>query len=107
MADGVTPEVLTPPRRRGAELLRAAEQPASELAVLSTFNLDLVAPFLAEALDRHAVGARLWLAGFGQLAAEIANPGSELYARAPSDILLVPAPEDLLAPMYTGDGAAD
>ena len=72
--------------------------------MLSTFNLDLLPPFLAEALDRYGVGARPWLAGFGQLAAEIANPGSELYARAPGDVLLVPAPEDLLAPLYTGNG---
>jgi hypothetical protein len=103
----VCPEELSARRRRGAELLRAAEPPAGELAVLSTFNLDLLPPFLAEALDRHGVGARPWLAGFGQLAAEIANPGSELYARAPGDVLLVPAPEDLLAPLYTGDGGAD
>lgn len=105
--DAVSPEELSARRRRGAELLRAAEPPAGELAVLSTFNLDLLPPFLAEALERHRVGARLWLAGFGQLAAEIANPGSELYARAPGDVLLVPAPEDLLAPLYRGDGGAD
>ena len=105
--DALGPEELSARRRRGAELLRAAEPPAGELAVLSTFNLDLLPPFLAEALDRHGVGARLWLAGFGQLAAEIANPGSELYARAPGDVLLVPAPEDLLAPLYAGNGAAD
>jgi FkbH-like protein len=100
----VSLEELSARRRRGAELLRVDEPPAGELAVLSTFNLDLLPPFLAEALDRHGVGAGLWLAGFGQLAAEIANPGSELYARAPGDVLLVPAPEDLLAPLYTGDG---
>ena len=73
--DAVSPEELSARRRsRGAELLRAAELPTGELVVLSTFNLDLLPPFLAEALDRHGVGARLWLAGFGQLAAEIANP---------------------------------
>jgi FkbH-like protein len=105
--DALSPEELSARRRRGAELLRAAEPPTRELAVLSTFNLDLLPPFLAEALDRHGVSARLWLAGFGQLAAEIANPGSELYIRAPDDVLLVPAPEDLLAPLYTSDGAAD
>jgi FkbH-like protein len=101
------PDELSARRRRGGDLLRAAEPPAGELAVLSTFNLDLLPPFLAEALDRHGVGTRLWLAGFGQLAAEIAHPGSELYARAPGDVLLVPAPEDLLAPLYAGDDGAD
>jgi FkbH-like protein len=105
--EALGPEELSARRRRGTELLRAAEPLASELAVLSTFNLDLLPPFLAEALDRHEVGARLWLGGFGQLAAEIANPSSELYARAPTDVLLVPAPEDLLAPLYTGDDGAD
>jgi FkbH-like protein len=105
--DALRPEELSARRRRGAELLRAAAPPASELAVLSTFNLDLLPPFLAEALDRHGVAARPWLAGFGQLAAEIANPRSELYARAPGDVLLVPAPEDLLAPLYAGAGSAD
>jgi FkbH-like protein len=106
-SDAPGSEELSVRRRRGAELLRVAEPPTGELAVLSTFNLDLLPPFLAEALDRHGVGTRLWLAGFGQLAAEIANPGSELYARSPSDVLLVPAPEDLLAPLYAGDGDAD
>jgi FkbH-like protein len=101
------PDELSARRRRGADLLRTAEPAAGELAVLSTFNLDLLPPFLAEALDRYGVGARLWLAGFGQLAAEIANPASELYARAPGDVLLVPAPEDLLAPLYAGDDGAD
>src|SRR5919108_18925 len=105
--DTLAPDDLSARRRRGAELLRAAELPAGELAVLSTFNLDLLPPFLAEALNRHGVGARLWLAGFGQLAAEIANPGSELYARVPDEVLLVPAPEDLLAPLYAGDRVAD
>jgi FkbH-like protein len=98
---------LSARRRRGAELLRAEQQPAGELAVLSTFNLDLLPPFLADALDRYGVGARLWLAGFGQLAPEILNPGSELYARAPGDVMLVPAPEDLLAPLYAGAGDVD
>jgi FkbH-like protein len=101
------PDELSARRRRGADLLRTAKPAAGELAVLSTFNLDLLPPFLAEALDRYGVGARLWLAGFGQLAAEIANPASELYARAPRDVLLVPAPEDLLAPLYAGDDGAD
>jgi FkbH-like protein len=105
-AHAVGPEELSARRRRGAELLRA-EPPAGELAVLATFNLDLLPPFLAEALDRHGVGARLWLAGFGQLAAEIANPGSELYTRAPGDVLLVPAPEDLLAPLYIAGAGVD
>jgi FkbH-like protein len=105
--DALGPDELSTRRRRGAELLRAAEPPAGELAALSTFNLDLLPPFLAEALDRYGVGRRPWLAGFGQLAAEIANPRSELYARAPGDVLLVPAPEDLLAPLYAGDGGTD
>ena len=93
---------LSARRRRGAELLRSSDQPDAELAVLSTFNLDLLPPFLAEALDRHGVARRLWLAGFDQLAPQIANPASELYARAPGDVLLAPAPEDLLAPLYDG-----
>src|SRR5262249_44784232 len=64
------------------------------LAVLSTFNLDLLAPVLAEALDRHGVAAPLWSAGFGQLAREIADPGAELYAQAPTGVLLGPAFQD-------------
>ena len=99
------PAELSARRRRGGELLRSADPPAGDLAVLSTFNLDLLPPFLAEALDRHGVARRLWLAGFDQLAPAIANPASELYARAPGDVLLVPAPEDLLAPLYDGTGA--
>jgi FkbH-like protein len=105
--DALRPEELSARRRRGADLLRAPDPSAGQLAVLSTFNLDLLPPFLAEALDRHGVSTPLWLAGFGQLAAEVANPGSELYTRAPGDVLLAPAPEDLLAPLYSGDGTVD
>lgn len=102
------PAVLSARRGRGAQLLRAGAPPDSpEFAVLSTFNLDLLPPFLAEALDRHGVSAGIWLAGFGQLAQEVANPDSELYTRAPSDILLVPAPEDLLAGLYAPEPVSE
>jgi FkbH-like protein len=82
-------------RRRGTALLGAPPD-RPPLAVLSTFNLDLLPPVLAEALDRHGVGAPLWLAGFGQLAREIADPASALYVHASGAFLLVPAFEDLV-----------
>ncbi len=81
-------------RRRGRALLREPPD-GPPLAILSTFNLDLLPPVLAEALDRHGVPAPLWLAGFGQLAREIADPSAELYSRAPAGVVLVPAFEDL------------
>lgn len=106
MPDLPAPETLADRRRRGTALLREPA-PGGELTVLSTFNLDLFAPYLAEALDRHGVAASIHTAGFGLLAQQVADPGSELYARAPRDVLLVPAAEDLLAPLYEPGGAVD
>ena len=107
MPEPLAPTELAARRRRGTELVRSGEQPDAEVAVLSTFNLDLLTAFLAEALDRHALPARVRMAGFGQLAAQIADPGSELYGGAPRDVVLVPAPEDVLGPLFAGEPHPD
>jgi len=107
------PELPTAPellerRRRGAALVRDDDGSAgARVAVLSTYNLDLLPPFLAEALDRHAVPALARLTGFGQLARLVADPASELYEAEPQTVLLAPAVEDLLLPLYEQGAGVD
>lgn len=106
MPELVARDELLRRRSRGATLIK---QPAERggMAVLSTFNLDLLPPFAAESLERHGVPATLRFAGFGQLAREVADPGSELYTQEPEAVLLVPTPEDLLEPLFTGGVGPD
>jgi FkbH-like protein len=79
--------------------------PELAVFVLGTFNLDLLPPFLVEALERVGLFPRVTLGPFGQLTQEIANPESALYRASPAAVLLVPAAEDLLEAFYAG--AAD
>jgi len=90
-------------RARGLSLQREGnpgELPESRWTILASFNADLLAPFLCEALERAGVYARITLGPFGQLPEQILNPASELYASRPDSVLLVPAAEDLLAPLF-------
>ena len=94
-------------KRRERGLAAAAgdnETGLPELAVyvLGTFNLDLLPPFLVEALRRVGLFPRVTLGPFGQLAQEIANPESGLYGASPAAVLLVPAAEDQLDALYAG-----
>lgn len=88
-------------RRTGSRLLRERAQEAARMRVLATFNLDLLPPFLAEALARAGVPADVATGAFDRIESEILNPSSELYADPPDEVLLVPAPEDLLEPLYS------
>ncbi|MDX6512510.1 MAG: hypothetical protein QOE36_2014, partial [Gaiellaceae bacterium] len=90
-------------RARGLELARegdAAGLPELRIAVVSTHNLDLLTPFLAEALERAGFSGDVYLGPFGQLPRELLDPSSGLYEHRPSAVVLVPAVEDLLAPLY-------
>ncbi len=84
-------------RRRGLELMRAADgQPAAAVTVLGSFNLDLLPPYLVEALDRRGLPATVACGPFGQIAQSILDPDSDVYRTPPSDLVVVPAPDDLL-----------
>lgn len=89
-------------RRRGQDLLRTLDADARALHVLASFNLDLLPPFLAEALDRRAIATRPVTAPFGQIAQPILDPASDLAG----DLLVVPAVEDQLAGLFDGSTAA-
>lgn len=98
-------------RRAGLELARAERADATRVELLSTWNVDLLPPFLVDALDRAGISADVHAAPFGRLAQEILDAGSALYAAAPDEVVLVPAVEDLLEPVFTTPpsalGAAD
>src|SRR5262245_53474676 len=90
-------------RDRGRLLQREGNPsglPESSLALLSSFSVDLLPPFLTEALDRLGLYGRVYQGGFSQTAQEILDLGSGLYAAEPDAVLLVPAVEDLLAPYF-------
>lgn len=89
-------------RQRGIALQRdGGDAPDARLTVLSSFNLDPLPPYLVEALDRAGFAAHVSTATFGHTTQELLNPGSEIYGEDPRDVLLVPAAEDLLAPLFT------
>jgi FkbH-like protein len=95
---------LSERRRRGLALLEhAGSPPAARVSVLSSFCVDLLAPFLAESLerwDRPACGVTV--GPFGQIAQELLLPSSNFYADAPDILVLVLAVEDLLEPLVKG-----
>jgi FkbH-like protein len=99
-------------RERGLSLAEVEGTGLESLRVfvLGTFNLELFPPFLLEALDRAGIRSQVEAAPFGQLTQVLANPESALYTGAPVAVLIVPAAEDLLAPLYAGSagpGLAD
>jgi FkbH-like protein len=92
-------------RRRDRGLLLQREGnlhrlPRADLYVLSSFNVDLLPPFLCEALERIGFYGEIHLGQFGQLAQAILAPDSDLYRVAPGGVVLMPAVEDMLAPLY-------
>ena len=94
-------------RDRGVALLQAGNirrLPALRVAVLSTFNVELMTPFLMEALERIGYYGTCYLGAFGQVAQEIINPQSGLYEAVPEAVVIVPAVEDVLAPLFTRPG---
>lgn len=99
----VANEDITSRRNRGTEILSAHKHgtlPDKSLAVLSSFNVDAWKPFLVEALDRYSTARTPYFGPFGQLAEEILNPASGLYGAHPDHVVLIPAIEDLLAPLF-------
>ncbi len=102
MLEPLAPREVAARRRRGVELLgRLTDRQATSTRVLSTFNVDLLPPLLAESLERAGLAPTAVSAGpFGQLAQELLLPDSRLYRDAPEAVALVLAVEDLLEPLF-------
>jgi FkbH-like protein len=102
MLESLLPPAIAARRSRGTELLvRPAAAEATRVTVLSTFNIDLLPPFLAEALERAGQPpAGIRVTAFGQLAQQFLLPDSRLYRDAPDVVVLVVAAEDLLEPLF-------
>lgn len=84
-------------RRRGAALARDAASsagPPLDVRVLPSFNLDLFAPYLLEALDRHGLGAVVDVAPFARIAQDVVDPGSTLYRGSPDVVAIVVSGDD-------------
>jgi FkbH-like protein len=102
MLELLAPRDISERRRRGATLLdRAPQGDTARVAVLGTFNVDLLPPFLAEALERSGrPPATVSVGPFGQIAQQLLPPDSTLYREAPQTLVLVLAVEDLLQPLF-------
>jgi FkbH-like protein len=103
MLEALTPQEVSERRRRGGELLkRARGSGRARWWVLSTFNVDFLPPFLADAFERAELAqVDITMGAFGQLAQQLLPPDSTLYRDAPDALVLVLAVEDLLEPLYT------
>jgi predicted enzyme involved in methoxymalonyl-ACP biosynthesis len=71
---------------------------AIRIAVLCSFNLDLLERPLKEALSRAGVNAELYFTGYGLWEAESLGLQSQLYQFAPDVVLLFADSADLLPP---------
>jgi FkbH-like protein len=90
-------------RSRGLALQREGSSdglPRVGVVVLSSFTIDPVAPLLAEALERAGLYGDIQLGDFGQIEQAILDPNSVLYRALPDSVVLIPAAEDLLAPLF-------
>jgi FkbH-like protein len=100
--DSLAPREISARRRRGRALLDRCAHDATRVTVLSSFNVDLLPPFLAEALERaEQPPATVSVGAFGQIAQELLPPDSRLYRDAPEVLVLVLAVEDLLEGLFT------
>ena len=107
VAELLSPQEIAQRRKNGLELQAGEnrnELPETNVALLSTFNLQLFPPFLVDALDRVGLYASVHLGQFGQLYQEVLDENSGLYQSNPEEVVIVPAFEDLLSPLYEGPG---
>jgi predicted enzyme involved in methoxymalonyl-ACP biosynthesis len=86
---------LTPQREGNNDGL-----PSVGVVVISSFTVDPVAPLLAEALGGAGLYGEIQLGDFGQIEQAILDPNSVLYRARPDIVVLIPAVEDLLAPLF-------
>src|SRR5437588_11951997 len=90
-------------RSRGLELQREGNTrglPSVRVVVLSSFTVDLMSPLLVEALERAGLYGDIQVGDFGQIEQAILDPKSVLYQTHPDIVVLIPAVEDLLAPLF-------
>ena len=100
----VSPTEAARRRVRGVALQRegnARELPRADFVVLSTFNLDFFPPLLSDALDSVGLYGEVRLGGFGQIAQAAMDPSSALYSSQARNIIMVPAVQDVLAPLFS------
>ena len=93
MSAAEKPAVATPP----------AGAPALRIAVLCSFNLDLIGKPLVKALARSGLAAEVFLSGYGQWQTEVLSPDSALHRFQPTLTFLFLDAEDEL-PSLTPDG---
>jgi FkbH-like protein len=101
----ITPSEAAARRERGLERIRSGNRddlPELTVRALGSFNLDLLAPFLVEALERVGFHGSVGVGGYPALAQHILDPSSDLYTAAPDVVALVLAAEDALE--RDGDG---
>jgi len=99
----ITPQEAIRRRTRGLALQRSKNDralPEAAFAVLSTFNVELLPPLLLDSFERIGRHVHVHVSGFGQISEQMLDPASELYAHRPDCVLLIPAVEDLLAPLF-------
>jgi FkbH-like protein len=89
-------------KQRGERLLGdgAQKRPPLAVAVLATFNLASLPPFLADSLSQFKLAASVYLSPFGQWMQDALDPESGLYRSAPQFVVLALAGEDLLQPVF-------
>jgi FkbH-like protein len=90
-------------RSRGLALQREGNGralPRLGVVVLSSFTVDPAAPLLIEALERAGLYGDIQLGDFGQIEQAILDSNSILYRARPDIVVLIPAAEDLLAPLF-------
>jgi FkbH-like protein len=69
------------------------------LAILCSFNLELIARNLETALDGRGFATKLYFSSYGQWETDALNPASELYQFAPDIVLLFAEFSDLVPPL--------
>lgn len=75
----------------------------ARVAILCSFNLDLLPRALAKAATAAGVGVESYLSGYGQWEADVVDAGSKLYAFAPTTTALFLDAEDAI-PVLSADG---
>jgi FkbH-like protein len=101
--NGITAHDVFQRRSRGLVLQREGNSrglPSVGAVVLSSFTVDPVPPLLAEALERAGLYGDIQLGDFGQIEQAILDPNSVLYRARPDIVVLIPAVEDVLAPLF-------
>ncbi len=73
------------------------------IAVLASFNLDLLRRPLADSLSRAGLSAELYFSGYGLWEVESADQNSSLHEFKPAVVIVFADSADLLSPLSQGD----